>query len=106
VGGGGGEGGGVGGGGGGGAGGGGGGGGVWKELPYCLNIMMKDIQMLELKSEDSKEKFIPISINNEIYFLPSAEKVLQNDIGKKVPEKEVEILRARGDFELEIRKCP
>lgn len=65
-----------------------------------LEFMMKDIQMLELKSEIQKKVHTDIDQQQRDYFLRQQMKVLQNELGEDGPEKEVEDLRARGDLKL------
>lgn len=65
-----------------------------------LEFMMKDIQMLELKSEIQKKVHTDIDQQQRDYFLRQQMKVLQNELGEEGPEKEVEDLRARGDLKL------
>jgi ATP-dependent Lon protease len=61
-----------------------------------LEFMMKDIQMLELKSEIQKKVHTDIDQQQRDYFLRQQMKVLQNELGEEGPEKEVEDLRMRG----------
>ncbi len=62
-----------------------------------LEFMMKDIQMLELKSEIQKKVHTDIDQQQRDYFLRQQMKVLQTELGEEGPEKEVEDLRARGE---------
>ena len=62
-----------------------------------LEFMMKDIQMLELKSEIHKKVHTDIDQQQRDYFLRQQMKVLQTELGEEGPEKEVEELRARGN---------
>ena len=61
-----------------------------------LEFMMKDIQMLELKSEIQKKVHTDIDQQQRDYFLRQQMKVLQTELGEEGPEKEIEELRARG----------
>ncbi|SDD58654.1 ATP-dependent Lon protease [Algoriphagus faecimaris] len=61
-----------------------------------LEFMMKDIQMLELKSEIQKKVHTDIDQQQRDYFLRQQMKVLQTELGEEGPEKEVEELRLRG----------
>ncbi|RPA68719.1 endopeptidase La [Cyclobacteriaceae bacterium YHN15] len=61
-----------------------------------LEFMMKDIQMLELKSEIHKKVHTDIDQQQRDYFLRQQMKVLQTELGEEGPEKEVEELRAKG----------
>jgi ATP-dependent Lon protease len=65
-----------------------------------LEFMMKDIQMLELKSEIQKKVHTDIDQQQRDYFLRQQMKVLQTELGEEGPEKEVEDLRTRGDLKL------
>ncbi|MFD2202595.1 endopeptidase La [Shivajiella indica] len=61
-----------------------------------LEFMMKDIQMLELKSEIHKKVHTDIDQQQRDYFLRQQMKVLQTELGEEGPEKEVEELRVKG----------
>jgi len=61
-----------------------------------LEFMMKDIQMLELKSEIQKKVHTDIDQQQRDYFLRQQMKVLQSELGDEGTEKEVEDLAARG----------
>lgn len=61
-----------------------------------LEFMMKDIQMLELKSEIQKKVHTDIDQQQRDYFLRQQMKVLQTELGEEGPEKEVEDLAARA----------
>lgn len=61
-----------------------------------LEFMMKDIQMLELKSEIQKKVHTDIDQQQRDYFLRQQMRVLQNELGEDGPEKEVEELRIKG----------
>lgn len=61
-----------------------------------LEFMMKDIQMLELKSEIHKKVHTDIDQQQRDYFLRQQMKVLQTELGEEGPEKEVEELRFKG----------
>lgn len=61
-----------------------------------LEFMMKDIQMLELKSEIQKKVHTDIDQQQRDYFLRQQMKVLQTELGEEGPEKEVEELRSKG----------
>ncbi len=65
-----------------------------------LEFMMKDIQMLELKSEIQKKVHTDIDQQQRDYFLRQQMKVLQTELGEEGPEKEVDDLRIRGDLKL------
>ncbi len=61
-----------------------------------LEFMMKDIQMLELKSEIQKKVHTDIDQQQRDYFLRQQMKVLQTELGEEGPEKEVEELRLKS----------
>ena len=61
-----------------------------------LEFMMKDIQMLELKSEIQKKVHTDIDQQQRDYFLRQQMKILQTELGEEGPEKEVDELRMRG----------
>ncbi|UCS93450.1 endopeptidase La [Echinicola marina] len=67
-----------------------------------LEFMMKDIQMLELKSEIHKKVHTDIDQQQRDYFLRQQMKVLQTELGEEGPEKEVEELRLKG----KLKKWP
>ncbi|WP_133556316.1 endopeptidase La [Algoriphagus boseongensis] len=72
-----------------------------------LEFMMKDIQMLELKSEIQKKVHTDIDQQQRDYFLRQQMKVLQTELGEEGPEKEVEDLRLRGaqkNWPTEVKK--
>src|SRR5690606_33346570 len=72
-----------------------------------LEYMMKDIQMLELKSEIHKKVHTDIDQQQRDYFLRQQMKVLQDELGEDGPEKEVEDLRERGELKhwpVEVKK--
>ncbi|MFC5624423.1 endopeptidase La [Algoriphagus winogradskyi] len=72
-----------------------------------LEFMMKDIQMLELKSEIQKKVHTDIDQQQRDYFLRQQMKVLQTELGDEGPEKEVEDLRLRGakkNWPAEVKK--
>ncbi|MEB2776974.1 endopeptidase La [Algoriphagus sp. D3-2-R+10] len=72
-----------------------------------LEFMMKDIQMLELKSEIQKKVHTDIDQQQRDYFLRQQMKVLQTELGDEGPEKEVEELRLRGakkNWPAEVKK--
>ncbi len=72
-----------------------------------LEFMMKDIQMLELKSEIQKKVHTDIDQQQRDYFLRQQMKVLQTELGDEGPEKEVEDLRVRGamkNWPAEVKK--
>lgn len=61
-----------------------------------LEYMLKDIQMLELKSEIQKKVHTDIDQQQRDYFLRQQMRVLQTELGEEGPEKEVEDLRKRA----------
>ncbi|MDN3205560.1 endopeptidase La [Algoriphagus sediminis] len=72
-----------------------------------LELMLKDIQMLEIKSEIQKKVHTDIDQQQRDYFLRQQMKVLQTELGEEGPEQEVEMLRKRGeekDWPAEVAK--
>jgi ATP-dependent Lon protease len=61
-----------------------------------LQYMLKEIQMLEIKSEIQKKVHTDIDQQQRDYFLRQQIKVLQDELGYDGPDKEVEKLRKRG----------
>lgn len=61
-----------------------------------LQYMLKEIQMLEIKSEIHKKVHTDIDQQQRDYFLRQQIKVLQDELGFDGPDKEVEKLRKRG----------
>ena len=61
-----------------------------------LQYMLKEIQMLEIKSEIHKKVHTDIDQQQRDYFLRQQIKVLQDELGYDGPDKEVEKLRTRG----------
>src|SRR5690554_1917089 len=61
-----------------------------------LEFMMKDIQMLELKSEIQKKVHTDIDQQQRDYFLRQQMKILQTELGEDGPEKEIDELRLKG----------
>lgn len=61
-----------------------------------LQYLMKEVQMLELKSEIQSKVHSDIDQQQRDYFLRQQMKVLQDELGEDGPEREVEALRERG----------
>jgi len=61
-----------------------------------LKYMMKEMQMLELKSEIQSKVHSDIDQQQRDYFLRQQMKVLQDELGEGGPEQEVEVLREKG----------
>jgi len=61
-----------------------------------LQYMLKEIQMLEIKSEIQKKVHTDIDQQQRDYFLRQQIKVLQDELGYDGHEKEIEKLRKRG----------
>ena len=61
-----------------------------------LQFMLKEIQMLEIKSEIHKKVHTDIDQQQRDYFLRQQIKVLQDELGYDGPDKEIEKLRKRG----------
>lgn len=62
-----------------------------------LQYMLKEIQMLEIKSEIQKKVHTDIDQQQRDYFLRQQIRVLQDELGYDTPDKEVEQLRKRGE---------
>lgn len=62
-----------------------------------LQYMLKEVQMLEIKSEIQKKVHTDIDQQQRDYFLRQQIRVLQDELGYDTPDKEVEQLRKRGD---------
>lgn len=61
-----------------------------------LQYMMREIQMLEIKSEIQKKVHTEVDQQQRDYFLRQQIKVLQDELGYDGPDKEIEKLRKRG----------
>jgi ATP-dependent Lon protease len=61
-----------------------------------LQYMLREIQMLELKSEIQKKVHTEVDQQQRDYFLRQQIKVLQDELGYDGPDKEIEKLRKRG----------
>jgi ATP-dependent Lon protease len=61
-----------------------------------LQYMLKEIQMLEIKSEIQKKVHTDIDQQQRDYFLRQQIRVLQDELGYDGPDKEIEKLRKRG----------
>ena len=61
-----------------------------------LGMMMKDLQMLELKNEIQNKVHVDIDQQQRDYFLRQQIKVLQDELGGETTEAEVDRLRAKG----------
>ncbi len=61
-----------------------------------LQYMLKEVQMLEIKSEIHKKVHTDIDQQQRDYFLRQQIKVLQDELGYDGPDKEIEKLRKRG----------
>lgn len=61
-----------------------------------LQYLMKEMQMLELKSEIQNKVHSDIDQQQRDYFLRQQMKVLQDELGEDGPEREVQVLRERG----------
>lgn len=61
-----------------------------------LQYLMKEMQMLELKSEIQSKVHSDIDQQQRDYFLRQQMKVLQDELGEDGPEREVQVLRERG----------
>ncbi len=62
-----------------------------------LELMLKDIQMLELKNEIQSKVTTDIDQQQRDYMLRQQMKILQDELGYDTPEKEIELFRQRGE---------
>ena len=62
-----------------------------------LQMMLKDIQMLEIKHEIQNKVHTDIDQQQRDFYLRQQMKVLQNELGQEGPDQEVEALRKRGE---------
>ena len=60
-----------------------------------LQHLMKEVQMLELKQEIQSKVHSDIDQQQRDYFLRQQMKVLQDELEKTAPEREVEALRKK-----------
>ncbi len=70
---------------------------VQKRAEKLLQLMLKDLQMLELKYEIQKKVHTDIDQQQRDYFLRQQMRVLQDELGQEGPDQEVEELRMRGE---------
>ncbi len=68
-----------------------------KRSKRLLQMMMKDIQMLELKQEIQSKVHTDIDQQQRDYYLRQQMKVLQDELGQEGPGEEVEVLRQKGE---------
>ncbi|MES2387756.1 MAG: endopeptidase La [Bacteroidota bacterium] len=61
-----------------------------------LGMMMKDLQMLELKNEIQNKVHVDIDQQQRDYFLRQQIKILQDELGGENSEAEIERLKAKG----------
>jgi ATP-dependent Lon protease len=62
-----------------------------------LQFMLREIQMLEIKHEIQKKVHTDIDQQQRDYFLRQQIKVLQDELGFDTPDKEIEVLRKKGE---------
>lgn len=62
-----------------------------------LELMLKDIQMLELKNEIQNKVSTDIDQQQRDYLLRQQMKILQDELGYDSPEKEIEDFRMKGE---------
>ncbi len=67
-----------------------------KRSEELLKLMMKEIQMLELKQEIQHKVHTDIDAQQRDYFLRQQMKVLQNELGQEGPDQEVKQLRKKA----------
>jgi ATP-dependent Lon protease len=70
---------------------------ISERATLLLQYMLKEVQMLEIKSEIQKKVHTDIDQQQRDYFLRQQIRVLQDELGYDTPDKEVEQLRRRGD---------
>lgn len=70
---------------------------VKERAEKLLQLMLKDLQMLELKFEIQKKVHTDIDQQQRDYFLRQQMRVLQDELGQEGPDQEVDELRMRGD---------
>ncbi len=68
-----------------------------KRSEKLLQMMYKDIQMLELKQEIQSKVHTDIDQQQRDYYLRQQMKVLQDELGQDGPDQEVEALRMKGE---------
>ncbi len=68
-----------------------------KRSERLLKMMMKDIQMLELKQEIQNKVHTDIDQQQRDYFLRQQMKVLQHELGQEGPDQELEALRIKAE---------
>ncbi|MDH5598115.1 MAG: endopeptidase La, partial [Cyclobacteriaceae bacterium] len=62
-----------------------------------LELMLREVQMLELKQEIQNKVHTDIDQQQRDYFLRQQIKVLQDELGYDGPDKEIEDMRRKGD---------
>lgn len=62
-----------------------------------LQLMLKDIQVLELKHEIHRKVHTDIDQQQRDYYLRQQMRVLQDELGQEGPDREVEELRVKGE---------
>ena len=62
-----------------------------------LQLMLKDLQMLELKNEIQNKVHSDIDQQQRDYYLRQQMKILQNELGQDGPDQEIEALRKKGE---------
>lgn len=62
-----------------------------------LQLMLKDIQVLELKHEIHRKVHTDIDQQQRDYYLRQQMRVLQDELGQEGPDQEIEELRKRGE---------
>lgn len=70
---------------------------ISERATLLLQYMLKEVQMLEIKSEIQKKVHTDIDQQQRDYFLRQQIRVLQDELGYDTPDKEVEQLRKRGE---------
>jgi ATP-dependent Lon protease len=62
-----------------------------------LSLMLKNLQMLQLKQEIQKKVHTDIDHQQRDYFLRQQMRILQNELGNEGPDQEIQALRKRAD---------
>ncbi len=68
-----------------------------KRSSLLLELMLKDIKMLEVRNEIQKKVYSDIDQQQRDYFLRQQMKVLQDELGQDSPDKDIEHLQRRGN---------
>lgn len=72
----------------------------FERATLLLELMLKEIQLLELKYDIQKKVHTDIDQQQRDYYLRQQIKVMQDELGNEGPDREVEELRRRGELKL------